>query len=62
MSNTATIKGDSSVLWGTRGQKQTSYSGILTRVRDQRTGEMVEIPDEDGFTVSVVLLSAATSW
>jgi hypothetical protein len=56
--NTATIKGDTSVIWGTGGITQTSYSGILTSVRDQRTGEMVEIPDVSGFTTSLVLFNA----
>jgi hypothetical protein len=55
--NSATIKGDTSVLWGTGGLTQTSYSGILTAVRDQRTGEMVEVSDVNGFTTSVVFFN-----
>lgn len=57
MPNTATIKGDNTVLWGVRGQAGSMVTGILQRVRDQLTGEMVEVPDEDGFTVAVVLFN-----
>jgi DNA/RNA endonuclease YhcR with UshA esterase domain len=53
--NQATIKGDSTVLWGTAGG--TTISGIIVSVRDQLTGEMVEIPDEVGFTVTVVFFN-----
>jgi len=52
MSNVATIKGDNTVLWGTSGG--TTLAGIIVRVRNQLTGEMVEVPDENGFTISVV--------
>ncbi len=53
----ATIKGDSSVLWGVRGKVGSTVTGILQSVRDQLTGEMVEIPDDVGFTVAVVLFN-----
>lgn len=55
MSTTALIKGDNTVLWGARGG--TTISGIATSVRDQLTGEMVEIPDDIGFTVAVVFFN-----
>src|SRR4051812_17700426 len=57
MSNTATIRGDTSVLWGVRGKAGSSVAGILQSVRNQLTGEMVEIPDEDGFTISAVFFN-----
>ena len=52
MPNSPTIKGDNTVLWGTGSG--TTLAGIIVRVRNMLTGEMVEIPDENGFTVSVV--------
>jgi predicted transcriptional regulator len=52
MSNAATIKGDNTVLWGTASG--TTLAGIIVRVRNMLTGEMVEIADEVGFTVAVV--------
>lgn len=57
MSNTATIKGDTSVVWGVRGKAGDSIAGILQSVRNQLTGEMVEIADEDGFTVAKIFFN-----
>jgi len=53
--NTATIKGNSTILWGASGG--TTIAGIIVSVRDQLTGEMVEIPDEVGFTTTVVFFN-----
>ena len=53
--NTATIKGNSTILWGAAGG--TTIAGIIVSVRDQFTGEMVEIPDEVGFTTTVVFFN-----
>lgn len=50
-----TIKGDSTVLWGTGDG--TTIAGIIVSVRDQLTGEMVEISDENGFTVACVFFN-----
>ncbi|GEM_PF-1916232 len=51
----AVIKGDNTILWGARNG--TTITGIIVSVRDQITGEMVEIPDDIGFTVSVVFFN-----
>lgn len=52
MPNNPTIKGDNTVLWGTGSG--TTLAGIIVRVRNQLTGEMVEVPDENGFTVAAI--------
>jgi hypothetical protein len=54
-SNVATIKGDNTVLWGTASA--TGIAGIVVSARDQLTGEMLEISDEVGFTVALVLFN-----
>jgi len=56
--NTATIKGDTTVIWGTGGVTVTTVTGYLVSVRDGLTGEMVEVADNNGFTVAVVLFNA----
>ncbi len=55
MANNPTIKGDTTVLWGTGGG--TEISGIIVSVRNQRTSEMVEVADNDGFTVSAIFFN-----
>lgn len=55
MSNNALIKGDTTVLWGTSGG--TTVNGIIVSVRDMLTGEMVEVPDENGFTVAAIFFN-----
>jgi len=55
MSNNAVIKGDNTVLWGTASG--TTLAGIIVRVRNQLTGEMVEVPDENGFAVAVIFFN-----
>ena len=54
-SNNALIKGDTTVLWGTGGG--TTVTGIIVSVRNTHTGEMVEIPDNNGFTVAAVFFN-----
>jgi hypothetical protein len=59
--NSPTIIGDNTVLWGTAAliaSPNTAVSGILVSVRDQRTGEMVEIPDENGFSTTVIFFNS----
>ena len=46
------IKGDSTILWGTNSG--TTLAGLIVSVKNQLTGEMVEVPDNNGFTVAVV--------
>jgi hypothetical protein len=55
--NSPTIKGDTTVIWGTGGVTVTTVTGYLTSVRDGLTGEMVEVADNNGFTVAVVLFN-----
>ncbi len=62
MSTSATIKGDNTVIWGTGGSGLASGSsptvtGILQSVRNQLTGEEVEIDDVNGFASSIVLFN-----
>lgn len=53
--NNAVIKGEGTVLWGTA--EGSGVAGIIVSVRDTLTGEMVEVPDENGFTVAAIFFN-----
>ena len=55
LGNNAVIKGDTTVLWGTAGG--TTITGIIVSVRDTLTGEMVEVPDNNGYSVAAVFFN-----
>lgn len=46
------IRGDNTLLWGT--SSGTTLAGIIVRVRNQLSGEMVEVPDENGFAAAAI--------
>jgi hypothetical protein len=52
MPNNPIIVGDNTVLWGSASG--TTVEGIIVRARNMLTGEMVEVSDENGFTVANV--------
>ena len=39
-------------MWGTSGG--TTLAGIIVSVKNQLTGEMVEVPDNNGFAAAIV--------
>jgi hypothetical protein len=49
------IKGDNTILWGTSAG--TTMAGLIVSVKDQLTGEIVEVPDDNGFATSVVFFN-----
>lgn len=53
MPNNPTIKGDNSVLWGAAGYYTTSY-GLIQSGNKKLEGEMLEVKDENGFTVAMI--------
>ena len=47
------IRGDNTIQWGSNGV----YTGYVVSARDQATGEMVEIPDNVGEPVALVIFN-----
>ncbi len=54
MPNVPVIKGNNTVLWGTGSAYSTA---IVVSARDQLTGEMVEVSDNVGFTISAIFFN-----
>lgn len=53
MPNNPVIKGDNTVIWGASGL-YTTANGIITGGNKKLEGELLEVKDENGFTVATI--------